>query len=351
MYLRRNSIIHCDLKPENILLVSASHPLIKVIDFGSACYENHTSFSYIQSRFYRSPEILVGLPYTPDIDMWSLGCITAELYLGLPLFAGTSELNQLQLITHCLGPVPSHMLLAGAKTRKYYNVDELSHVLKSEDQFCTENNTLKKKPNRKYFDFNSLAELTAKYPLSGSDALTRQMLAHLLAGLLQLDPLLRWTPLQASRHPFVTGDPFDTAWRPPRRHMGALFEEELSPAPSPRTAVRGTGRPWGPVGESPPRRTARSGSLPFPEMVKEFPEAPEMPVKDLSDTEDSGEEWDLVSGFSQTSLKPAKAWLYEPPAAPVSRARAVPGGRQGRKKSGPDLGMTPTDGSAPRSRK
>jgi dual specificity protein kinase YAK1 len=86
--LRRHAIVHCDLKPENILLSSISSPIIKLIDFGSACYENHTAFSYIQSRFYRSPEVLIGLPYAGDIDMWSLGCIVAELYLGLPLFAG-----------------------------------------------------------------------------------------------------------------------------------------------------------------------------------------------------------------------------------------------------------------------
>lgn len=96
--LRRHSVVHCDLKPENILLQSVSSPVVKLIDFGSACYENHTAFSYIQSRFYRSPEVLLGLPYGLDIDMWSLGCIVAELYLGLPLFAGTSELEQLHLI-------------------------------------------------------------------------------------------------------------------------------------------------------------------------------------------------------------------------------------------------------------
>ena len=55
--MRRLGLLHCDLKPENILLVSAAHPVIKVIDFGSACYENHTSFTYVQSRFYRSPEV------------------------------------------------------------------------------------------------------------------------------------------------------------------------------------------------------------------------------------------------------------------------------------------------------
>lgn len=92
-------------------------PVIKLIDFGSACYEHATAFSYIQSRFYRSPEVLLGLPYGADIDMWSLGCIVAELYLGLPLFAGTSELEQLRLIQEALGPMPTHMLMAGTKAR------------------------------------------------------------------------------------------------------------------------------------------------------------------------------------------------------------------------------------------
>jgi dual specificity protein kinase YAK1 len=55
--LYRAQVIHCDLKPENILLVNAKSPQIKLIDFGSACFEGQTVYSYIQSRFYRSPEV------------------------------------------------------------------------------------------------------------------------------------------------------------------------------------------------------------------------------------------------------------------------------------------------------
>jgi dual specificity protein kinase YAK1 len=64
---------------------------LKVIDFGSACFEGHYVFHYIQSRYYRSPEVLLGLPYDSAIDMWSLGCIAAELFLGIPIFPGNSE--------------------------------------------------------------------------------------------------------------------------------------------------------------------------------------------------------------------------------------------------------------------
>jgi dual specificity protein kinase YAK1 len=59
--LYTEGIIHCDLKPENVLLKGVETGDIKVIDFGSACLENQTVYSYIQSRFYRSPE--VGWPW------------------------------------------------------------------------------------------------------------------------------------------------------------------------------------------------------------------------------------------------------------------------------------------------
>ena len=58
--LREMQICHCDLKPENILLQNLHSPAIKLIDFGSACYVEHRMHAYIQSRFYRSPEVLLG---------------------------------------------------------------------------------------------------------------------------------------------------------------------------------------------------------------------------------------------------------------------------------------------------
>lgn len=101
--LKDARLIHCDLKPENILLKSLQSPSIKVIDFGSACHELQTVYTYIQSRFYRSPEVLLGLPYSTSIDMWSLGCIVVELFLGLPIFPGTSEYNQVSRIVDMMG--------------------------------------------------------------------------------------------------------------------------------------------------------------------------------------------------------------------------------------------------------
>ena len=68
-------------------------------------------YTYIQSRFYRAPEIMLGIPYTPAIDMWSLGCIIAELYIGYPLFPGESENDQMSRVMEMLD-VPSKEVLS-----------------------------------------------------------------------------------------------------------------------------------------------------------------------------------------------------------------------------------------------
>jgi serine/threonine protein kinase len=103
-------IIHCDLKPENILLRHPRRSAIKIIDFGSSCFASKKMYSYIQSRFYRSPEILLGLPYTQKIDMWSLGCVLVEMHTGEPLFGGVDQEDQMRRIVEVLGMPPAIMI-------------------------------------------------------------------------------------------------------------------------------------------------------------------------------------------------------------------------------------------------
>ena len=85
-YMHSLGLIHCDLKPENVLIQSYSNCQIKVIDFGSSCYITDHLTSYIQSRSYRAPEVLLGCTYGQKIDVWSLGCILSELWTGNVLF-------------------------------------------------------------------------------------------------------------------------------------------------------------------------------------------------------------------------------------------------------------------------
>jgi dual specificity tyrosine-phosphorylation-regulated kinase 2/3/4 len=134
-FLKQEAIIHCDLKPENILLQNSQYSAIKVIpvqcssiiakftwtatlnncsfqviDFGSSCYRNKCMYTYIQSRFYRSPEVILGMRYGHEIDMWSLGCLLCELAVGKALFQGENERHQLALYTEALGHPPAHIM-------------------------------------------------------------------------------------------------------------------------------------------------------------------------------------------------------------------------------------------------
>lgn len=85
-YLHSIGLIHCDLKPENILIRSLSKCVVKLIDFGSSSFVHDPHSSYVQSRSYRAPEVVVGMPYGQKIDLWSLGCILVEIYTGRTLF-------------------------------------------------------------------------------------------------------------------------------------------------------------------------------------------------------------------------------------------------------------------------
>lgn len=130
-FLNKMEIIHCDLKPENILLCNPRRSAIKIIDFGSSCQYGQRIFQYIQSRFYRSPEVLLGLQYSMAIDVWSLGCILVEMHTGEPLFAGQNEFDQMVKIVEVLGLPPAYLLDRAPKTRKFFDrLPDGTYVLK-----------------------------------------------------------------------------------------------------------------------------------------------------------------------------------------------------------------------------
>ncbi|KAK2948460.1 putative protein kinase [Blattamonas nauphoetae] len=109
-YLHGLGIVHRDIKPQNIL-VNVKTGVLKVCDFGSAkvIRPGDSSVSYICSRFYRAPELLVGAEkYNEKIDVWSLACVVCEMLLGRPLFMGDDNDEQFFKIVRCFGlPTPS----------------------------------------------------------------------------------------------------------------------------------------------------------------------------------------------------------------------------------------------------
>ncbi|VDO69767.1 unnamed protein product [Schistosoma margrebowiei] len=179
-FIQKAGIIHCDLKPENILLVWPQLPendnnsnninqqnshnqygdnyfkkcqqhqnhnnnnnsnnghdslnnlrsmyqrvteqkdYVKLIDFGSSCFQNGQPYPYIQSRFYRAPEILLRLGYNEAIDTWSFGCLVAELINGLPLFPGEDETDQMACIMEVLGLPHPNLLRNSSELDRYF---------------------------------------------------------------------------------------------------------------------------------------------------------------------------------------------------------------------------------------
>lgn len=105
-------MIHCDIKPQNLLLDGRTHTL-KICDFGTArrMVYGERNRPYVCSRYYRAPELILGLEmYTTSIDLWSAGCVMAEMMLGQPLFTGKDGINQLVEIIKVLGtPTPSQL--------------------------------------------------------------------------------------------------------------------------------------------------------------------------------------------------------------------------------------------------
>ncbi|OIW19977.1 hypothetical protein TanjilG_31851 [Lupinus angustifolius] len=98
-------VCHRDVKPQNLLVDPLTHQ-VKLCDFGSAkvLVKGETNISYICSRYYRAPELIFGATeYTTSIDIWSAGCVLAELLLGQPLFPGENQVDQLVEIIKVLG--------------------------------------------------------------------------------------------------------------------------------------------------------------------------------------------------------------------------------------------------------
>ena len=122
-FCHKNGVVHCDMKPENVLLLPNSSMNCRVIDFGSSCFKGHQKYEYIQSRFYRAPEVILGITYGPPMDIWSFACIVIEMMIGRPIFPGENEQEQLEMIMEVLGAPPRNLLSIAKRKMEFFTAD------------------------------------------------------------------------------------------------------------------------------------------------------------------------------------------------------------------------------------
>uniref|UniRef100_A0ACD6A713 Uncharacterized protein n=1 Tax=Avena sativa TaxID=4498 RepID=A0ACD6A713_AVESA len=184
-FLHGLGLIHCDLKPENILVKSYSRCEIKVIDLGSSCFETDHLCSYVQSRSYRAPEVILGLPYDKKIDIWSLGCILAELCTGNVLFQNDSPATLLARVMGIIGSIEQAMLAQGRDTYKYFTKN---HMLYERNQ----------ESSRLEYLIPKKTSLRHRLPMAD------QGFIEFVQYLLEVKPKKRPSALEALKHPWLS---------------------------------------------------------------------------------------------------------------------------------------------------
>lgn len=178
-YLHKNGVVHRDLKPENILVTPQGE--LKVCDLGLACRTEGPKTGYLATRYYRAPEFMLTWGrYGPEVDMWSAGCVLAELATGQILFPGGDHVHHMRLIIQLVGSPPESVVgrICSQTTRQYLSM----------------------LPVRPKADFK--ATFGHRLGIAGST---------LLETLLEFDPAARISPLDALKHPFFEALPTNLA--------------------------------------------------------------------------------------------------------------------------------------------
>ncbi|KDQ18713.1 hypothetical protein BOTBODRAFT_52647 [Botryobasidium botryosum FD-172 SS1] len=203
-HMKKCNIMHADIKPDNIL-VNEHKTVLKICDLGSASDITENEITpYLVSRFYRAPEIILGLPYDAAIDIWSIGCTLYELYTGKILFPGRTNNQMLLHMMELKGRFNAKMLKKARFGEQHFD-DTGNFVSVEADRITGKDIT------RKVFISKPSRDLRARLmPASGAKMKDDELkliisFIDLLDKCLALDPARRMTPKEALMHPFVRG--------------------------------------------------------------------------------------------------------------------------------------------------
>lgn len=199
-FLHDNKLTHTDLKPENILFVNSDYELtynlekkrdersvkstaVRVVDFGSATFDHEHHSTIVSTRHYRAPEVILELGWSQPCDVWSIGCIIFEYYVGFTLFQTHDNREHLAMMERILGPIPSRMIRKTRKQKYFYRGRLDWDENTSAGRYVRENC----KPLRRYLT---------------SEAEDHHQLFDLIESMLEYEPAKRLTLGEALQHPF-----------------------------------------------------------------------------------------------------------------------------------------------------
>ncbi|XP_024878345.1 dual specificity protein kinase CLK2 isoform X4 [Temnothorax curvispinosus] len=212
-FLHDNKLTHTDLKPENILFVDSDYDStynnkkrrdmrrvkrtdIRLIDFGSATFDHEHHSTIVSTRHYRAPEVILELGWSQPCDVWSIGCILFELYLGITLFQTHDNREHLAMMERILGTIP-HRMARKTKTKYFYHGKLDWDDKSSAGRYVRENC----KPLHRYML---------------SDDEEHRQLFDLVQKMLEYEPSQRITLKDALTHPFFDALPASQRLPDPR---------------------------------------------------------------------------------------------------------------------------------------
>lgn len=197
--LKKIGIIHADIKPDNIL-VNEKKNILKICDFGSATKVNdYEPTPYLVSRFYRAPEIILGIPYQHGVDIWSAACTIYEMATGKILFTGNSNNKMLKCFMDLKGKIPSKMIRNGIFKDQHFNYNN-SFLLHKKDEL-TERERVVEISN--IVPTRHLQKELKKYAVNLSEEKKILQLHDLLEKMLMLDSKQRLSVSDCLKHSFI----------------------------------------------------------------------------------------------------------------------------------------------------